>query len=443
MNIVAYNKIGNKRFLKHFLCLAIALMTCICSQAYIVVLDAGHGGKDPGALGTYSKEKNINLNVVLKLGKLITDNCKGVEVRYTRKTDIFVELDERARIANKANADLFISVHTNSVDGSKTAAGSETYSLSLERAAQNLDIVKRENSVIKYETNLQKYNELTAVENSIINEIRMRNNMRSGAEFAQIIQSEYKKAGRIDKGNRQAGFLVLRKTSMPSVLTELGFISTPSEEAYLNSEEGINELANSIFRAFKIYVSPILREQFIGNAQQVKEEMQVAEESEPEPVAQPQPKQQPAPQAVVKQPVPSPQPKQEPKAQPKQEPKAQPKPEPKAQPQAKPAEKPTEPKPAASAKEYEFRVQFLISDKQLRQDNEQFKGLKDIKSYETPLANNRRQFGYTTGQFTSYQKAKEWQQKVVQKYPKCFVVVFKDDKRVTGDEEAAAKRTQK
>jgi len=219
---VTCNIIDNNRFFKFVCCLSLAMIISIGSHAFIVVLDAGHGGKDPGALGTYSKEKNINLNVVLKLGKLISENCKGVDVRYTRKTDIFVALDERANIANKANADLFISVHTNAVDGSKTAAGSETYSLSLARAAQNLDVVKRENSVIKYETNLAKYNDLSSVENSIINEFRMQNNMRSGAVLAQIIQSEYAKVGRHDKGNRQAGFLVLRKTSMPSVLTELG-----------------------------------------------------------------------------------------------------------------------------------------------------------------------------------------------------------------------------
>ncbi len=435
---MANNNIGNNRFLKIVLSFVAAFLVCVSSQAFIVVLDAGHGGKDPGALGTYSKEKNINLNVVLKLGKLITENCKGVEVRYTRKTDIFVELDERANIANKANADLFISVHTNSTEG-KGAVGSETYSLSLARAAQNLDVVKRENSVIKYESNLQKYNDLSSVENSIINEFRMQNNMRQGAILAQMVQNEYTKIGRHDRGNRQAGFLVLRKTTMPSILTELGYISTPSEEAYLNSEEGINQLANSIFQAFKMYVSPVLRESYAqdvaSSAPQFEVPVEETEVAAPAPATQ-QPQQKPQAPAQQK-----PQPQQKPQAPAQQKPQAPAQQKPQAQPQSKPAAAKTEPN--ASGKVYEFRVQFMISDKQLRQDNEKFKGLKDIKNYEVTVAPNRRQFVYTTGSFTSYQQAREWQQKVVQKNPGCFVVVFKDGKRITGDEEAQAKRVQK
>ena len=239
---------------KIFITSIVAVIASFClsvsSSAFTVVLDAGHGGKDPGALGTYSKEKNINLNVVLKLGKLIEQNCRGVKVIYTRKTDKFIELDERANIANNAKADLFISVHTNSTASGNTARGSETYSLSLERATANLEVVKRENSVIQYETNRQRY-AMTSVENSIMNEIIQGNNMRTSALFAKSIQDEYVRVGRPNKGVHQAGFLVLRKTAMPSVLTELGFISTPSEEAYLNSEQGINELATSIFNAFE------------------------------------------------------------------------------------------------------------------------------------------------------------------------------------------------
>ena len=126
------------------------------SFAFVVVLDAGHGGKDPGALGTYSKEKNINLNVVLRLGKLIKENCRDVTIIYTRQTDKFVELYERANIANNAKADLFISVHTNSTSNNSTT-GTETYFLTLDKAATNTEVVKRENAAIQYETNKQRY----------------------------------------------------------------------------------------------------------------------------------------------------------------------------------------------------------------------------------------------------------------------------------------------
>ncbi|MGN1214588.1 MAG: N-acetylmuramoyl-L-alanine amidase, partial [Bacteroidaceae bacterium] len=178
-------------------------------MAFIVVLDAGHGGKDPGALGTYSKEKNINLNVVLRLGKLIKENCRDVTVIYTRQTDKFVELFERANIANNAKADLFISVHTNATTGNSTL-GTETYSLTLDKAATNMEVVKRENSVIQYENNQQRYS-ANSLESKIMSEVIMSNNMRTSALFAKSLQDEYRKIGRPNRGVHQQNFHVLRQ----------------------------------------------------------------------------------------------------------------------------------------------------------------------------------------------------------------------------------------
>ena len=132
------------------------LIPVIMPAKFILVIDAGHGGKDPGAIGTYSKEKNINLNVALKFGAYVEKNCPDVQVIYTRKTDVFVTLIERANIANRAKANLFISIHTNSLPNGRIASGSETYSLGMARAKENLDVAKRENSVILYESNYQE-----------------------------------------------------------------------------------------------------------------------------------------------------------------------------------------------------------------------------------------------------------------------------------------------
>lgn len=428
-----------KRLIFVFLGIVAAMLVSVQATAFVVVLDAGHGGKDPGALGTYSKEKNINLNVVLRLGKMIKENCRDVTVIYTRQTDKFVELDERANIANNAKADLFISVHTNSVgNGSTSATGSETYSLSLERAAQNLDVVKRENAAIQYEENRQKYS-MSSVESSIMNEIIMGSNMRTGALFAKSIQDEYVRVGRPNRGVGQAGFLVLRKTAMPSVLTELGFISTPSEEAYLNSEQGINELATCIFNAFRKHISPILRGTTTEPATPVVTAPEVSAKEEPAqetvaPQPAPAPKQQPAqkPQPAVKQ-QPAPAKPVATKPQPAQKPQATVAP-------AKPAE--TQPAKSTANGKYEFKVQICTSDRQLHQDSEQFKGLKDVKSYAVTAANGRRQFVHTYGNTTSYAEITAIKNKLRPKFADCFVVVFKDGQRVTGEEASMAIKKQ-
>lgn len=227
------------------------------AKRFKLVIDAGHGGHDAGAVGAFSKEKNINLSIALAFGKLVEANCPDVTVIYTRKTDKFVPLQERADIANRAGADLFISVHTNALPGGKIAYGSETYTLGMARAAANLDVAKRENSVILYEEDYKtRYSgfDPNSAESYIIFEFIQDQYMRQSVSLARSIQRAYvRTAGRRDKGVHQAGFLVLRNTSMPSVLTEVGFISTPAEERFLNTKEGVAKMGRSIYEGFLEY----------------------------------------------------------------------------------------------------------------------------------------------------------------------------------------------
>lgn len=223
---------------------------------FTLVIDAGHGGHDAGAIGAYSKEKDINLKVALAFGRLVEDNCPDVKVVYTRETDVFIPLQRRADIANNNKADLFVSVHTNALPAGRQAYGSETYTLGMARANANLAVAKRENSVITlesdYKSTYQGFDPNKA-ESYVIFEFMQDKFMKQSVDLATCIQRQYTSAGRPNKGVHQAGFLVLRNTSMPSVLTELGFITTPSEEAYLNSQQGVTELSRSIYNGFLAY----------------------------------------------------------------------------------------------------------------------------------------------------------------------------------------------
>ncbi len=224
---------------------------------FTLVIDAGHGGKDPGARGRIINEKTINLNIALKLGALVSKNYNDVNVIYTRKTDKFIELNERADIANRNKADLFISIHTNSVaKGKSSVKGTETYTLGLARTEENLDVAKRENSVILLEDDYKvKYEgfDPNSTESYIIFEFMQNKHMEQSVALASNIQSMFTSAHRENRGVRQAGFLVLRKTSMPSVLIEVGFISNREEERYMASEKGQSQIAGAIFNAFSNY----------------------------------------------------------------------------------------------------------------------------------------------------------------------------------------------
>ncbi len=241
--------------------IAITLFTALASVAadkkFTLVIDAGHGGHDAGAIGAISKEKNINLNVALAFGKYVESNCPDVKVIYTRKTDVFIPLHTRADIANKNKADLFVSIHTNSLPKGRIARGMETYTLGMHRANDNLDVAKRENSVILIEKDYKQHYEgfdPRSSESYIMFEFMQDKNMEQSVELAKMVQKRTcSAAGRANKGVKQAGFLVLRATSMPSCLIELGFISTSDEEQFLNSSEGIDRLGKGIYQAFVDY----------------------------------------------------------------------------------------------------------------------------------------------------------------------------------------------
>lgn len=243
------------------LCFAMLwLPLCLASaqtKRYTVVIDAGHGGHDPGAIGKISREKNINLSVALKLGKLIENNCSDTKVIYTRKKDVFVPLAKRAEIANEAKANLFISIHTNSLGGNRKVKGASTWTLGLAKSEANLEVAKRENAVILYEDDYQTryagFNPNSS-ESYIIFEFMQDKYMSQSVHLASLVQKEFKQtAQRADRGVHQAGFLVLKASAMPSILVELGFISTPEEERYLNTDNGQYTLARSIYRAFLTY----------------------------------------------------------------------------------------------------------------------------------------------------------------------------------------------
>ena len=237
--------------------LLLSLAANAASKKFVLVIDPGHGGKDAGAMGAFSKEKNINLSVALAFGRNVQRNCPDVKVIYTRTTDVFIGLKERADIANKHKADLFISVHTNALPGGKQAYGMETYTLGMHRAGDNLDVAKRENAVIliekDYKQSYQGFNPNSS-ESYIMFEFMQDRNMANSVDLAKMVQRETcAAANRPDKGVHQAGFLVLRETSMPSCLIELGFITTPDEERLLNDKSRVEDIATGIYRAFVNY----------------------------------------------------------------------------------------------------------------------------------------------------------------------------------------------
>lgn len=240
-----------------WLSLIFAAAADAAKDRFTLVIDAGHGGNDAGAIGKISKEKNINLNVALSFGRYVEANCPDVRVIYTRKTDVFIPLHERANIANRNKADLFISIHTNALPKGRIARGLETYTLGMNRAADNFDVAKRENSVILIEKDYkQRYEgfDPRSSESYIMFEFMQDRNMEQSVVLAKAVQQRTcAAAGRPNKGVKQAGFLVLRETSMPSCLIELGFITTPDEERYLNTKSGIDALGKGIYQAFLDY----------------------------------------------------------------------------------------------------------------------------------------------------------------------------------------------
>lgn len=383
------------------LLLAAVTMT---AKRFTLVIDAGHGGHDAGAVGAITKEKTINLNVALAFGRLVEQNCPDVKVIYTRKTDVFVHLDQRANIANKNKADLFISIHTNALPKGRISRGLETYTLGMHRANDNLEVAKRENEVILYEKDYkQRYQgfDPRSSESYIMFEFMTDHNMAESVELAKFVQRRTcAAAGRQNKGVKQAGFLVLRATSMPSCLIELGFISTPDEERYLNSAAGVEQLARGIYQAFVDY-----KRKHDGLTTNT-----VVPEPQPEPKAEPQQKAEPQAEPQPTTPVP-----------------ASPAPAPVSPDTVVPA--PVAPTPAAPAVVAPsvpvYKVQILASAKRLAPRSAELKGHYDAEYYvENGL------YKYTLGSSTNYQEINRLRRRIAADFPQAFIVSFVDGKKV-------------
>ena len=349
------------------------------NKRFTLVIDAGHGGHDAGALGAKSKEKNINLNVALAFGRYVERNMPDVRVIYTRTTDVFIPLHDRANIANKANADLFISVHTNALPAGKIARGFETYSLGMHRAKDNLDVAMRENSVISMEKGYQQTYQgfdPKSSESYIIFEFIQGKNMERSVEIARSIQNSVcQKANRPDKGVHQAGFLVLRETSMPSCLIELGFITTPDEENLLNDESRIDDIAKAIYEGFAKYKNKYDKRVTIPYRSQASEGNDIPSivpDSYKRTVA-PVKKQTPA---SVKSDAPI------------------------------------------------FKVQILVSSRVLRKGDAHFKGEENYDSYQ-----ESGMVKYTIGASANYNEIYQLRKSLLDKFPEAFIIAFKNGKK--------------
>jgi len=369
--------------------ICLGLLSPLCSsnaeaKDFVVVIDPGHGGHDPGAIGKISKEKNINLNVALKLGRQIKRNCPDVKVIYTRERDVFIPLDRRAEIANNAKADLFISIHTNALAKNRTIKGASTWTLGLAKSDDNLEVAKRENAVILYESDYQTryagFNPNSA-ESYIIFEFMQDKYMSQSVHLASLVQKNFRHTcQRPDRGVHQAGFLVLKASAMPSILVELGFISTPEEERYLNSDSGTASLANGIFRAFLTYK----REQEIrlsGSSNTIL----------PEDVPEPAP--EPA-QETVEKPV---------------------------------QQKKTENKSSAQTERSSivFKIQILTSSRPLAKNDKRLKGLKEVDYYKENGI-----YKYTYAASPDYNKVLRSKRQIAAKFKDAFIIAFKNGEKM-------------
>lgn len=336
-------------------------------RPFTVIIDPGHGGKDPGAVGATSKEKEIVLSVGVKLGRMIEKGHPDVKVLYTRDEDRFVELNKRAEIANKAKGDLFISIHCNAVDRRRTSPrGVETFVLGLHRSKDNLDVAKAENAVIMYEEDYSvKYEGFNPnePESYIIFEFMANEFLDQSVRFATMVQNQLvSNSKRENRDVRQAGFLVLREVAMPSILIELGYISHRQEESYLKSESGQTSLATSIYNAFHQYKREYDKKSHVfgstGNSTQLPEESTAPD------------------QGVI-----------------------------------------------PGAKEY--RVQFLTSSRKYENGASVFKGLHPVDVYKEGTI-----YKYTFGSTTSQEESQRRLREVRKKFKDAFIVEFIDGKRV-------------
>lgn len=385
-----------------------------------VVIDAGHGGKDTGALGSISKEKDLNLTVALLTGQYIKKNLPDVKVIYTRERDVFVTLNERAAIANRNNADVFISIHCNSAGKGSSAVGAETFVLGEHKNAANLEVAKKENSSILYEEDAkEQYGDfdLNSPEAYIALSLFQKEYLNQSLQLAANVQEQFtKRVGRKDRGVQQAGFLVLWRTAMPSILIELGFISNAAEERFLASEKGQEYMASAIFRAFRDFKAAYEGNNVVAEAKPQESKPEVKEET-------PQPEEKPEPE-VREEEAPKPEVKPEPEVREEEAPKPEVNPE-----VTKPE---TRPEPAVC-----FKVQFATRDSDVPVTDKAFAKVKEVDRYYYNGA-----YRYTSGSFRTREEAANRQTEVRKLgFSDAFVVAFINGERATIKEaEAAAKK---
>ncbi len=382
------------------------------NKQMVVIIDPGHGGKDPGAVNKNVREKDVVLGVGLKLGKYITENFPDVKVIYTRSTDVFIPLIERSRIANKNKADLFISIHANTC-GTPGTRGTETFVLGLHRSNENLDVAKKENSVILLEDDYKKTYQgfdPNSSESYIMFELVQDIYMDQSLSFADDIQRQLRSnSSSPNRGVKQAGFLVLRESSMPSVLIETGFISNQNEANYLISDEGQRNIAKSVFDAFRKFKS---KAGGSGNDIPAKQvalnkpdnslkkniddpktdsvlEQKTVEEAKPEPVVDPQEKSEAKPEMPAK----------------------------------------TAPNPEVISQtvgsDAYFSVQIAASTTSMEPVPSNFKGLRDVRREKSD-----KYYRYYIGKAASVEEILPILEKVKLKYSEAFIVSFVDGKRI-------------
>lgn len=377
------------------------------NKRFTLVIDPGHGGHDAGARGAMSKEKDVNLTVALRFGKYVEQNMPEVKVIYTRTQDKFVPLHERANIANRANADLFISVHTNALPAGKVARGFETYTLGMHRAKDNLDVAMRENSVISMEKGFEQVYEgfdPKSSESYIIFEFIQGKNMERSVDLARMIQrSVCEGAGRPNKGVHQAGFLVLRETSMPGCLIELGFITTPDEEQLLNDKNKVDDIAKGIYEAFSNYKNKYDRSVSVpyrASERRVSAVPTIVPDSYKE--------KETAPAKLI--------------------------PAMKIEPVAKKmiAKKEDSSRKVDSSRKMEaakedapvFKLQIFVGDRMLRKGDAHFKGETEFDSFkEGNLVK------YTIGSSTNYNEIYRLRKEKLDKFPEAFIIAFKNGEK--------------
>lgn len=390
---------GKKIVLAVLFLITQGLVVAAQNKKFTLVIDAGHGGHDAGALGASSKEKNINLNVALAFGNYVERNCPDVKVVYTRKTDVFVTLHERANIANRHKADLFVSIHTNALPAGKQARGLETYTLGMNRANENFDVAKRENAVILYEKDYEQHYEgfdPNSSESYIMFEFMQDKNMAQSVDLAKMVQKRAcSSANRQNKGVKQAGFLVLRETSMPSCLIELGFITTPQEEQQLNTRECIDALGYGIFQAFvdyrnkydKTIIVPFEAPERQVMENQAQEKVQKESEGGKTQTAEQEKYNVPRSESKMVNEVP-------------------------------------EQKPATDSEAPIFKIQVLTSTTLIRQGDKRLKGLDGVDYYKDGGI-----YKYTIGASANYNEIYRLRKTMVGKFPQAFIIAFKGGQR--------------